>query len=115
MYTYPPLTSIRKVWRAWPLNAKRSPPSLKMCRRRRWRNCKQHLPVSPGPSAVQVAQDRALEKAHFVRCGVPVAPHQVLAHADDLPQVPDHLLPGILKTTRMGYDGKGQFRVNTRG
>ena len=73
-----------------------------------------HLPVSPGPAAVQVAQDRALEKAHFVRCGVPVAPHQVLAHADDLRQVPDYLLPGILKTTRMGYDGKGQLRVNTR-
>jgi 5-(carboxyamino)imidazole ribonucleotide synthase len=73
-----------------------------------------HLPVSPGPAAVQVAQDRALEKAHFVRCGVPVAPHQVLAHADDLRQVPDHLLPGILKTTRMGYDGKGQLRVNSR-
>jgi 5-(carboxyamino)imidazole ribonucleotide synthase len=74
----------------------------------------QHMPVAPGPAAVQVAQDRALEKAHFVRCGVPVAPHQVLAHADDLPQVPEHLLPGILKTTRMGYDGKGQLRVNTR-
>ena len=73
-----------------------------------------HLPVSPGPAAVQVAQDRALEKAHFVRCGVPVAPHQVLAHADDLPSVPSHLLPGILKTTRLGYDGKGQVRVNTR-
>ena len=75
----------------------------------------QHMPVAPGPAAVQVAQDRALAKAHFVRCGVPVAPHQVLAHADDLPQVPDHLLPGILKTTRMGYDGKGQVRVDTRG
>ena len=75
----------------------------------------QHMPVAPGPAAVQMAQDRALEKAHFVRCGVPVAPHQVLAHADDLPQVPDHLLPGILKTTRMGYDGKGQVRVDTRG
>ena len=75
----------------------------------------QHMPVAPGPAAVQVAQDRALEKAHFVRCGVPVAPHLVLAHADDLPQVPDHLLPGILKTTRMGYDGKGQVRVDTRG
>lgn len=73
-----------------------------------------HLPVSPSPAAVQVAQDRALEKAHFVRCGVPVAPHHVLAHADDLPTVPNHLLPGILKTTRLGYDGKGQVRVNTR-
>jgi 5-(carboxyamino)imidazole ribonucleotide synthase len=75
----------------------------------------QHMPVAPGPAAVQVAQDRALEKAHFVRCGVPVAPHQALAHADDLPQVPEDLLPGILKTTRMGYDGKGQVRVDTRG
>lgn len=73
-----------------------------------------HLPVSPGPAAVQVAQDRALEKAHFVRCGVPVAPHHVLAHSDDLPTVPNHLLPGILKTTRLGYDGKGQVMVNTR-
>lgn len=73
-----------------------------------------HLPVSPSPAAVQVAQDRGLEKAHFVRCGVPVAPHHVLAHADDLPTVPNHLLPGILKTTRLGYDGKGQVRVNTR-
>lgn len=70
--------------------------------------------VAPGPQAVQVAQDRSLEKAHFVRCGVPVAPHRVLTHADDVRQVPDHLLPGILKTTRLGYDGKGQVSVNTR-
>ena len=75
----------------------------------------QQLPVAPGPDAVRVAQDRALEKAHFVRCGVPVAPHQVIQHAAELSQVPEDLLPGILKTTRLGYDGKGQVRVNTRG
>ena len=69
------------------------------------------LPCAPGADPVAVAQDRAREKAHFVQCGVPVAPHQVLHKADDLAQVPAHLLPGILKTTRLGYDGKGQVRV----
>ena len=74
----------------------------------------QHMPVAPGPSAVRVAQDRALEKAHFMRCGVPVAPHRVIHDASELAQVQDDLLPGILKTTRLGYDGKGQARVNNR-
>jgi len=81
------------------------------------------LPVSPAASAVAVAQDRAREKAHFVKCGVPVAPHAVidtpaqladlLAVTADVAQA-DKLLPGILKTSRMGYDGKGQLRVTTR-
>jgi 5-(carboxyamino)imidazole ribonucleotide synthase len=63
---------------------------------------------------VAIAQDRAAEKAHFVRCGVPVAPHAVIETAEQLNGVTADLLPGILKTSRMGYDGKGQIRVNTR-
>jgi len=74
----------------------------------------QHMPSAPGPEPVGVAQDRASEKAHFVRCGVPVAPHQVLHTAADLTRVADDLLPGIVKTTRLGYDGKGQRPVNNR-
>jgi 5-(carboxyamino)imidazole ribonucleotide synthase len=73
-----------------------------------------NLPVSPAASAVAVAQDRAREKAHFVKCGVPVAPHAVIDTAQQLAAVNDNLLPGILKTSRMGYDGKGQLRVTTR-
>ena len=69
------------------------------------------LPCAPGAESVAVAQDRGHEKAHFVQCGVPVAPHQVLNAEADLANVPAHLLPGILKTTRLGYDGKGQVRV----
>ena len=61
-----------------------------------------------------IAQDRAAEKAHFVRCGVPVAPHAVIEKAVQLAAVSDDLLPGILKTSRMGYDGKGQIRVKSR-
>lgn len=73
----------------------------------------QHIPVSPAGSAVAIAQDRAQEKAHFMRCGVPVAPHAVIDMPEQLAAVTDALLPGILKTARLGYDGKGQVRVKT--
>ncbi|MGV3683671.1 MAG: 5-(carboxyamino)imidazole ribonucleotide synthase [Acidovorax sp.] len=70
-------------------------------------------PVSPAAGAVAVAQDRAQEKAHFMRCGVACAPYAVIETAEQLAAVPADLLPGILKTARMGYDGKGQVRVKT--
>ena len=70
-------------------------------------------PVAPAASAVAIAQDRAQEKAHFVRCGVPCAPYAVIENAAQLAAVPADLLPGILKTARMGYDGKGQVRVTS--
>jgi 5-(carboxyamino)imidazole ribonucleotide synthase len=72
-------------------------------------------PVAPGADAVAIAQDRLLEKAHFVRCGVPCAPHAAIETAAQLAAVDANLLPGILKTARLGYDGKGQVRVATRG
>lgn len=71
-------------------------------------------PVAPGPDAVAIAQDRIREKAHFLRCGVECAPYAVIETADHLAAVPADLLPGILKTARLGYDGKGQRRVATR-
>ena len=73
-----------------------------------------HRFVAPAGDAVAIAQDRAEEKAHFVRCGVPVAPHAVIETEAQLAAVQDGLLPGILKTARLGYDGKGQVRVKTR-
>lgn len=74
----------------------------------------QHRDVAPGAAAVAIAQDRALEKAHFVRCGVDCAPHAVVTNEEEVASVDDDLLPGILKTARLGYDGKGQARVRTR-
>ncbi len=71
-------------------------------------------PVSPSADAVAIAQDRIREKAHFVSCGVECAPHAVIETAIQLEAVPDNLLPGILKTARLGYDGKGQRRVADR-
>ena len=73
----------------------------------------QSVSVSPGADSVAIAQDRAREKAHFQHCGVPVAPYAVIETAQQLADVAADLLPGILKTARMGYDGKGQIRVGT--
>ena len=73
-----------------------------------------HRTVAPGADAVAIAQDRTREKAHFVGCGVPCAPYAVLETAAQLDAVSQDLLPGIVKTARLGYDGKGQVRVNTR-
>ena len=71
-------------------------------------------PVAPAAAAVAVCQDRAAEKAHFERSGVACAPHALIATAQQLAAVSDTLLPGILKTARLGYDGKGQARVADR-
>jgi 5-(carboxyamino)imidazole ribonucleotide synthase len=63
---------------------------------------------------VAVCQDRAKEKAQFRRSGVPCAPFALIDSAERLEAVADDLLPGILKTARLGYDGKGQVRVADR-
>jgi 5-(carboxyamino)imidazole ribonucleotide synthase len=74
--------------------------------------------VAPNAHGVSVAQDRIAEKKFFVDCaprsGVMPAPHKVIASQQDIDDIADDLLPGILKTVRMGYDGKGQVRVKSR-
>ena len=77
-------------------------------------------PVSPSAASVAIAQNRVAEKAHFVACAakggvdaITVAPYAVIETADQIDAVSADLLPGILKTARMGYDGKGQIRVKT--
>lgn len=76
------------------------------------------LPVAPGAAAVAIAQDRIEEKSHFTAsagvAGVTCAPHAVITTQAQLEAAlahPANLLPGILKTARLGYDGKGQVRV----
>ena len=82
----------------------------------------QTRPVAPGAAVVAIAQNRIEEKAHFTACadisGVTCAPYAVLETPAQLQAVLTEraeLLPGILKTARMGYDGKGQVRVQTAG
>ena len=73
-----------------------------------------HRPVAPHANAVAIAQDRAQEKRLFARNGIACAPGVSVETQEQLDAVPDRLLPGILKTARLGYDGKGQVRVGHR-
>jgi 5-(carboxyamino)imidazole ribonucleotide synthase len=73
-----------------------------------------HRPVAPGADAVAICQDRAVEKAHFERYGVPCAPHAVIETEAQLAAADAALLPGLLKTAQLGYDGKGQMAVDDR-
>ena len=77
-----------------------------------------HRPVAPSAKCVGIAQDRIKEKAHFAQAaaisGVAPGPNAAIETEADLAQVPDHLFPGILKTARLGYDGKGQVGVASR-
>ena len=71
-------------------------------------------PVAPAARSVAICQDRSLEKAEFTSCGGPFAPYISIEREADLAQVDAGLLPGLLKTARLGYDGKGQRRVADR-
>lgn len=74
--------------------------------------------VAPTGDCVSIAQDRLVEKHFFTRCGahtgVYPAPHWGIADQKDVAGASETLFPGILKTVRMGYDGKGQVRVRDR-
>ena len=68
--------------------------------------------VRPPRAALEVSQDRIAEKALFSKLRIPVAAHAAIDSKEELIRSARKLgLPGVLKTRRMGYDGKGQFVV----
>lgn len=70
------------------------------------------VPVFPNPRALAVAQDRLAEKSLFVELGIPVPQFADIATRADLDAAIARIgTPCILKTRRLGYDGKGQFRI----
>lgn len=70
--------------------------------------------VSPDARAVAIAQDRVAEKTFLAESGIPVAPHAAILQVQDIDKAGDELFPGILKSARLGYDGKGQIRITSR-
>jgi 5-(carboxyamino)imidazole ribonucleotide synthase len=72
------------------------------------------VPVRPSAEAVAVAQDRIVEKRFLVANGIDLAPHGVVERIDDIQRAAPGLFPALLKTARLGYDGKGQHAVDTR-
>jgi 5-(carboxyamino)imidazole ribonucleotide synthase len=72
------------------------------------------VPVRPGAHALAVTQDRLSEKAFVEKLGLKTAPFFDVSSADQACQAFAHLGgPGILKTRRFGYDGKGQQKVSS--
>jgi 5-(carboxyamino)imidazole ribonucleotide synthase len=73
------------------------------------------LHLYPNARAIGIAQDRLLEKGFFERCGMEVAPFAAVDTLRDLEHAMEITgLPAILKTRRLGYDGKGQVRLYAR-
>jgi len=69
--------------------------------------------VVPSAMSFAIAQDRIAEKTFLGDLGVPVAPWTPVTSADTLPDHVGDLLPGLLKTARLGYDGHGQRSVTS--
>jgi 5-(carboxyamino)imidazole ribonucleotide synthase len=70
-----------------------------------------HGIVSPSADSVAVAQDRIAEKGFLASVGLAVAPYKPINSSADIDVAGNTLLPGILKRSRLGYDGKGQVRI----
>lgn len=71
--------------------------------------CANHVPVRPGQHVLATAQDRLREKNTLREHGIPVGPFAPVHHEDDLHRATQTIgLPGVLKTSGGGYDGKGQ-------
>lgn len=71
-----------------------------------------HTPVYPSASVLRVAQDRGLEKRFAREAGIGTADFSIVRSSDELAEAMKRFtLPAILKSTRMGYDGRGQVKV----
>jgi 5-(carboxyamino)imidazole ribonucleotide synthase len=70
----------------------------------------EHVPVLPPPAALETAQDRLNEKRLFQKLGIATTEFAPVANREGLDATIKQIgLPAILKTCRMGYDGKGQW------
>lgn len=73
----------------------------------------ENTPVHPSAKAVEKAQDRIVEKAFILSCGLLPVPYGVINTRSDIAEAAKEIsFPAILKTARFGYDGKGQQTIN---
>ena len=73
-------------------------------------------PVHPSPNILRTSQDRLVEKAFFESAGAPVGPWRAVTDRPGLDTAVTELgLPSVLKTTRLGYDGRGQAVLRNPG
>ena len=70
--------------------------------------------VAPTPTALAVAQDRFDEKSYFLSAGIATPPFKAISSQDDLDAAIAEIgAPAILKTRRLGYDGRGQIQIKS--
>ncbi len=74
----------------------------------------ERVPVFPPPGALEVSQDRIVEKEFFAKLGIPTPRFADVLTRDDFDRAIRNIgLPAVLKTRRFGYDGKGQSVIRT--
>lgn len=71
-----------------------------------------HVPTHPKSSAILIAQNRLQEKKFFNQHGIGTAAYCAISNIADINLVDLNLFPAILKTNQLGYDGKGQIKVD---
>ncbi len=71
-------------------------------------------PVRPSPAVLRISQDRVAEKSFLNDAGAATAPWRAVSDLPSLERAVAELgLPAVLKTTRLGYDGRGQVILRT--
>lgn len=79
------------------------------------RHLAKHVPVCPPPQALEAAQDRLNEKTLFQKLGIPTTEFAAVDSPNELDAAIRNLgLPSVLKTRRLGYDGKGQWVLRSQ-
>jgi 5-(carboxyamino)imidazole ribonucleotide synthase len=74
-----------------------------------------HVPVYPSPEALEAAQDRLNEKRLFCKLGIATTSFAEVGSATEIDAAAEKIgLPAVLKTRRLGYDGKGQWVLRTQ-
>ena len=71
-------------------------------------------PVRPDGAILHTTQQRIREKRFLTKTGLPITPYREVRSLDHLHQALDELgYPAVLKTAAFGYDGKGQFKIDS--
>lgn len=72
------------------------------------------LPVHPSPSINFIIQDRFTEKEFINKLNISTVPYIKVNEKEDILKTSEDFFPAILKTRKMGYDGKGQLIINNK-
>ena len=74
---------------------------------------KEFVPAFPGSKALKVTQNRSFEKQFLADNDIPTCRFQIVRSLDELRDACASIMPGMLKTTTGGYDGKGKSKIET--